>query len=169
MKNDNKITSKFNIMDAIIIVLILACLTSIIFRAMNIDDIRKGTDLEEYRVYFKIDDIKSTSVDYFISGDTVRLKTGNVVLGTLEGIVQNIPAVGAYNENGQEIFYPDFSDQTVSNDTRYSVSGNIIVKGKMTDNGFLLGGDTYLMPNTELSIVTEHIDVSVKVISITPK
>ena len=166
MNSESKNT-KFNIMDALIIILVLACICTVIFRALDIKKVTSAEELDEYVVHFKVDNIRSSSLQYFVEGDTVRIKSTNKVLGTLDEIVQHVPAVGAYNDNGEEVFYPSIDKS--NDETRYSVYGNITVKGKMTDGGFLLGGERYIAPNSTLAIITEHIETEIKIISIIEK
>ena len=166
MNSESKNT-KFNIMDALIIILVLACICTVVFRALEIENVSSAKDLDEYVVYFKVDNIRSSSLQYFVEGDTVRIKSTNKVLGTLDEIVQHVPAVGAYNDNGEEVFYP--SDDDVEGETRYSVYGNITVWGKMTDEGFLLDSEKFLAPNSTWAIITEHIETEIKIISIIEK
>ncbi len=161
--------AKFNAIDGIIILLVLACIASLAYKAFVIGEIENGTGLSEYRVYFKIDDIKSTSADYFLAGDIVRVKSSEKVMGVLDGIVQHIPAVGAYNENGEEIFYPDLNNSTIYDETRYSLVGYITVKGEMTESGFLLNGESYIAPNSIIEIVTDKVESSIRIISINEK
>ena len=167
MISNNGKKVKFNATDVLIILLILACIASVCYKAFFAESLAPESDLSEYRIYFKIDDIKSTSLAYFVPGDNVRLTSSDEKVGMLEGIVQSLLAVGAYNDNGEEVFYPSIDKS--NDETRYSVYGNITVKGKMTDGGFLLGGERYIAPNSTLAIITEHIETEIKIISIIEK
>lgn len=168
MKTENR-KGRFNVIDVFLILLALLCIFSVVYRATDIDTNLKGRNLKEYRVYFKVDDIRSSSLGYFVAGDNVRIKQNNKTFGTLDGIVQYVPAVGAYNENGGEVFYPNIDKPTVYNDTRYSLVGYITVRGEMKDGGFMLGGEQYLSSNSTLEIVTERIQTTIRIISITEK
>ncbi len=167
--SENKNKGRFNVIDIFLILLALLCVFSIAYRALNVDARIKSTELKEYRVYFKVDDIRSSSLPYFVAGDTVRIKQNNKTFGKLDGIVQYVPAVGAYNENGGEVFYPNIEKPTLYNDTRYSVVGYITVKGEMTSSGFSLNGEQYISSNSTLEIVTERIQTTIRIISITEK
>lgn len=169
MSNENTKKGKFNAIDAFIIFLVIVCLISIVYRAITVDSDAVNASLKEYRIYFKIDDIRSSSLPYFVTGDTIRLKTNNSTLGVLDGIVQHVPAVGAYNENGGEVLYPELEKHTIYNDTRYSLVGYITVRGEMTEQGFLLNGGTYISSNSVLSVVSEHIETNIRIISISEK
>lgn len=161
--------NRFNIIDAIIVALVLVCILSVVFRSFELKKLSSGVDLEEYTLYFKVDNIRSSSLEYFISGDSVRIKSSNKVLGIFEEIIQHVPAVGAYNDNGGEVFYPELEGDDPFEETRYSVFGSISVMGKMTDSGFFLGGEIYLAPNGVLSVVTEHLETQIKITSIVEK
>lgn len=167
-KNTNN-KPKFNAIDAVVIILIVAFLAGIIYNAFISNEREIGSELAEYRIYFKIDDIKSTSADYFVPGDTVRFGSNEKVVGVLDEIVQRVPAVGAYNDNGTEVLYPDIQDTTIYEDTRYSLIGSITAKGIMTENGFMLNGETYIAPNSELNIYTKYIEANIRIISVSEK
>lgn len=168
MDNENK-KSRFNAIDGVIILLVLLCIVAIAYKAITYNDNAVNADLKEYRVHFKVDNISSSSYDYFVKGDTMRIKSTNRAFGTLEGINQHVPAVGAYNENGGKVLYPSLENLGIYNDTRYSLSGYITVRGEMTEYGFLLNGDTYIASNSTLDIISEHIETTIRIIDIIEK
>ena len=168
MDNENK-KSRFNAIDGVIILLALLCLVAIAYKVITFNDNTINADLKEYRVHFKVDSISSSAYDYFVKGDTMRIKSTNRVFGTLEGINQHLPAVGAYNENGGKVLYPTVDKLTIYNDTRYSLSGYVTVRGEMTEYGFLLNGDTYISSNSTLDIISEHIETTIRIIDIIEK
>ena len=168
MNNEIK-KSRFNAIDGVIILLVILCLVAIAYKAITFDENSVNSNLKEYRIHFKVDDISSSSYDYFVKGDTLRIKSIGRVLGKLEGINQHLPAVGAYNENGGKVLYPSIENPTIYNDTRYSLSGYVTVKGEMTENGFLLNGDYYIASNTSLYVISEHIETEIRIIDIIEK
>ena len=163
--NVNK--GKFNVIDALLILLAILCVFGVALRAYN-DSRADSKYLAEYRIYFKIDDIRSTSLKYFVAGDVVRLKSSGETVGKLDAIVQHVPAVGDYTENGAEIFYPS-KDGGIYSPTRYNLVGYITVRGEQTDKGFLLGGTTYITSGSELEIVTDKVQTTIKILSIDEK
>ncbi|MBR2432016.1 MAG: hypothetical protein IKB23_03780, partial [Clostridia bacterium] len=144
MNNDNKNVKvndsrrRFNVMDAIIVILVLLCIVSIIYRFDFIDGIGVSDNSEEYRIYFEIEDIRNTSVASLVPGDTVRNAKTNEKIGVFDEIVQNIPALATYNNDGKEIYFPPENAENKYDETRYYVTGYITVSGRMTENGFLL-------------------------------
>lgn len=169
MNGEVKKKGKFNAIDAFIILLVIACILSVVYRYLMLEEISVDATLKEYVIHFKVGEVSGTSLKYFKAGDTFRIKSSEMRLGTLDGIQQHVPAVGAYNKNGSKIYYPQLEDETIYNTSYYSAVGYVTVKGKMTDEGFLLNGSLYLTANDELQVVSEHIETTIKVVSITEK
>lgn len=164
-----------NIMDIFIILLALVCIFSIVLRARH----TKETYVEdEYRLYFQIDDIKSSSYSFFEGheGEIVRIKDGGQVLGTLGGDFVRGAAVYTYTENGEDgskvdksAVYPEAQEGDPYSNERCSVTGYIIVRGNRSANGLFLNGDTYLTANQSLTVLTEHIEVTLRITDILEK
>lgn len=166
MNNEIK-KGKFNVIDALIILLVLACIFAVAYRA--VDGSSATDNLKEYTLNIKIEDIRGTSLNYFIANDSVRLASSNEYIGVFNSISSDFPAIGAYNENGESIFYPELEGNSVYNEERRMAFGHITVKGIMTDDGFLLNGTKFITLNSELEIVTEHVSAKVKIIGINEK
>ena len=169
MKNNEVRRGRFNVMDAFIILLILVCIATLVYRLNLIDGMGVSNENEEYTLYFKIEDIRNTSIDSLVPGDNVRIVSTDERVGTLAGLLEHIPALATYTEDGRAIYYPEEVKENKYDETRYYVTGNITVSGRMTDTGFLLNGKTYIAPNSTLEIITEHIQVSIKVVNIIKK
>ena len=157
---------RFNVMDAIIILLVIFCIASIVYRMDIIDGAGVSNTNEEYRLYFEIEDIRSSSISSLVIGDTVKVSSTGEMVGRFDEIVQNIPALATYNDSGAAVYYPPENEENKYDETRYYVTGYITVSGRMTENGFLLNGNTYIASNSELQIATEHIETTIKVINI---
>ena len=97
MRKEQVKKHKINVMDILIILLTLVCITSIVLRATSNNNEYQP---KEYRVYFEIDDIRSSSFTYFEghSGDTVRIKSSGKILGTLGDEFVRGVAVHTYTE-----------------------------------------------------------------------
>lgn len=169
MSNENKKKGRFNAIDAFVILLIVACIVGVVYRYITLEETSVNATLKEYVIHFKVADVSGTSLKYFKTGDTFRIKSNGVRLGTLDGIQQHVPAVGAYNKNGAKIYYPQLEEETTYNTSHYSAVGYITVKGKMTADGFLLNGNTYITANDDLHVLSEHVETTLRVMSITEK
>ena len=168
-KKETKKNVKLNSLDWFIIAVLVICIFTIGLRAFLIKQNEMMHDAyNEYRVQFKIDEIRSSSLDYFIVGDSMRIKSNGKLIGVIEEISSHTLSVGEYTENG-EVFYPSPDETFPYDETRYSFSGTLIVKGEMTDKGFILDSGMYLSPNSELNVINEHIETTIKIIKISPK
>ena len=163
---NEKKKSKFNAIDALIILVLVVCLCSVLFRVFNLNEQTVDANLKEYKVQVKIDSISTAAIPYLQKGDIIRLKSSNEVIGTFDGIKQVVAAVGAYNDDGEKVLYPTKDESTIYDDSRCLVSCLITVKAVKTENGLLLNGDTYITSNSELVIITENIETVVRIVSI---
>lgn len=169
MNGESRRKGKFNAIDAFLILLVIVCIVSVVYRYLTLEEVSVDATLKEYVIHFKVGEVSGTSLKYFKTGDTFRIRSSGVRLGVLDGIQQHVPAVGAYNKNGAKIYYPALEEETIYNTSYYSAVGYITVKGKMTSEGFLLNGTTYLTANDELCVTSEHIETVIRVMSITEK
>ncbi len=148
----------FNAVDIAIVLLILACIIGIYLRFERESQIATGEG-EEYTVEFVCEKVRYTTGDYIRGDLQVFMTDGERKLGTL----------------GQTVVKPSFEEKTVNgrkiiahypSDTLVDIYSSVTVKGIMTANGFLIGGDTYIAPNSILDISAKNVDMTVRVLSI---
>lgn len=177
MRKENIKKYKINVIDILVILLALVCITSIAWRSVSIKEAEKIYGNQEYRLYFQIDNIKSSSYSFFDghSGETVRMKDGGAILGALGSEFVRGIAIHTYtesedgNQTEHKHYYPESTNDSVYSADRCSISGYIVISGKLTDKGFLLNGNIPLAPNQILDVVTEHIETSIEIIDIVEK
>ena len=131
---------------------------------------------KEYRVYFQIDDINSSSFAYFDghSGETVRIKDSDIIFGTLGSEFSRGVAVYTYTENMEDgtkvdktATYPaPEGNGDLYSEERCSISGYIVVWGNVSNNGIFLNGNTYFAKGDVLDIVSEHIGATIRITEI---
>ena len=169
MSKDNTQRFKINIIDVFIIALIVLCIFTALFRAFVLaKEESKNDNYREYIISFKAENVRGTSLKYFIDGDHVRIKSKNKLIGKLAGEITHVEAMGEYIDNG-EMFNPDVQTEHATPITRYNVRGDIIAKGEMTSRGLLLDSGIRITPNNEFVIITEHIEVSIRIMSVALK
>ena len=154
--NKNKI--KFNIIDFIIILLVVACVVGIYVRYNLIDKIGVNAQLKNYEITFIAKDLRYTSLNAFEKDATVRDRTTGDTIGVFKEIETTSPTsvyVKKSDGNIVKLYYPE--------NTRIDIKGKIIVRGIMTDNGFLLEGKSYVATGTTLQISTEKLDIDITV------
>ena len=173
MRKENVKKHRINFIDIVVILLVVICVSSVVARAVVVDMTKDEYEIQEYQVYFEIEDIKQSSYSYFIEGDTVRLKSSNQILGVLGSDFRCIPLSEAYNVNEDEKEEENDSSNSTNNliytNERCSVSGNIIVQGIFINDKFLINGTIPLAVGDTREIITEHIQVNIKITNIIEK
>ncbi len=159
--NKKKKNSKmrFNIIDLVIVVLILACIVGVYLRSISVKDLDTEETLDTAQISFLVQDIRYTSADFFIGGEKVYTKEDGLKIGEfMKGYFVITPAedyVTDHKGNTVKVTYPE--------NTRIDVKGKILSEGKWTDGGFLVGGNTYIAAGKEMKICTSHITVTLVV------
>ena len=167
-KNKNENVLKLSSFDFFIIILALCCIASIVLRAFVFNFGDDNTVSREYVITFKAENIRSSSLEYFRTGDTARIRSAGKIVGTVDQILNHTPSIGEYNDSGA-VYYPEETGEGLLDDSRFDVTGTIIAVGNMTEKGFLLDSGEYIFAGSEMIIVTEHIEVGVKIMNIEEK
>ena len=155
---------RFNVIDVLIVLIVLACVVGLIVRFSNVGDFSSAESLKTYDVYFSVSNIAYTAEDAFVQGDTVTLADSGAILGEFAGLESILPAeFFARDESGNLIVvnYPE--------STRIDVTGRIVSHGVMTENGYLLNGTTYIAAGTAYSVQSEHMDFVLEITNIVEK
>lgn len=174
MRKETNKNHRFNFMDVLAILLALICITSVIMRAVSIEEPKVTAEVKKYRLYFQIDDIRSSSYAFFDGheGESVRLKDDNTILGTLGTEFSRGVGIFTYTENvdgnstDKKYYYPESTNDSFYSEERCSISGYIVVGGEMIENTFWLNNQMILVPEQTLNIVTEHIETTIRIINI---
>lgn len=154
--SEKKLGRRFNIIDVFLIILVVLCVLGIYFRAEIAEKMGLEKDLEEYKVGFKIAEIRYTSAEYLQSGNAVYLDTGNVLFGTIEGKCQERPSeVYVEGPDGapMKVIYPK--------DTCIDVFGTLNCMGLMKEDGFYLNGTYSLAPGSVVNVRTEMLNFTI--------
>ncbi len=150
-----------NLIDFVVLLLVLICLVGAIIRVRQIDWFAKSSDLEQYEIYFSVTDIAYTSEDAFVLGDTITLSDSEAVLGTLQSIDSVLPSTLYVKDSDGNILSVNYPEST-----RIDVTGTVLSLGRMTENGYYLGGMTYLAPGKTYLVQSEHMDFTLKILDI---
>lgn len=161
---------RFGILDAVIILLVVAVAVGLAFRYNLFQSITQLQDLKEYTISFSIDNIEYTTQNYLNENDKVYFKDSGEELGkiTKSSDVSNMilsvtPAKQTFVKDGKiiEVTYPE--------KTRIDAQGRIICKGNLSSEGsFLLNGNNYIAPGQSHIICTENVTLQINILSIDP-
>ncbi len=174
MKKENvasatKNKAHFNVIDAIIILLVIAIAAGIFFRSYIIEKLWATSKSDNYVISFSIEDIRYTTPTYMNVGDKVYFSDNGELLGTLLSESDNVNALNITpaskyftdsNGNIVVVFYPD-------GESRVDVKGRIECVGYYgEDGGFSVDGRHYLAPGQSISVRTELVSVTINIMSI---
>ncbi len=168
-KNESNKKAHFNVIDACIIVLIVAIILGIYFRFNIVDKLWEKTQTKEYAVSFSIENIRYTTPSYMNIGDVVYFADSKEEFGTLitasDNVnVLNIVPASEYFPDGEggviEVFYPD-------DETRIDARGRLSCFGYYDENGgFTVGGTHYIAPGQSVNVCTETVTVTMTITNI---
>lgn len=160
-KNGIPARNSFNAVDVAILLLFLICAIGIYVRYERETKIASGEG-DVYTVNFVCEQVRYTTVDYINVGDEVFFADSSVRLGTVTGTIVSRPSSKEISVDGRNItaYYPS--------DTIIDINGSIAVNGVMTENGFLIGGNTYIAPNSVLEIAGKRVDMTIRILSVIP-
>lgn len=162
-KTKKKATTRFNVIDLIIIILALACIAGIYIRYASLDDINAQAALDSAQVSFLVQDIRNTSAKFFENAEKeVYFADEKVKFGEFMRGFTITPAEKYMTDESGNVYkavYPE--------NTRIDVRGKILSEGRWTDTGFYVDGSIYIAPGKEIKIATSDITVTLIVTEVT--
>ena len=164
-----KLKAHFNVIDAVVILLVIAIGLGIFFRARIVDKLWAESKMGDYVISFSIEDIRYSTPTYMNVGDKVYFADDGDLFGTLVSESDNVNALNITpssryfadnNGNIVEVFYPDA-------ESRVDVKGSIQCVGYYgEDGGFSVDGRHYLAPGQSILVKTELVTVTINIMSI---
>lgn len=154
-------TRRFAAIDAMIVILLLVCIACVGVRmAVGRGGLLSADGQGEYLVSYVVSAIDGEYSDCFAEGKKFYLEDKSE-FGTLTAGASFTPAKH-YTENADGLYTAVYvTDGTVD------VRGTALVKGVMTDSGFLLGRSRYIAANSTLTVSSSEITVNITVTDIT--
>lgn len=156
----NKTKVRFNGIDLLIVILVIACIVGIAMRYDVVDVIRYAGDEQTARVSFFLANIKESSEDCFEEGDAFYIDQTNEYLGVLEGGFVFEPAED-FNMTASGEYV-----KSASVNARSDMRGTIEAKGVFSNEGFLLNNTKYIAPGSEITLQSNKIKVTITVTGI---
>ncbi len=150
-KKERKI--RFNIIDFLIVIAVIACIVGIALRYNVADRIGVKSNTDTAEVSFIVRDIKQSSADALITGDTFYWTQNGVELGVLTSKSTTPAAIVSENSKGEAVVV--YSDYAVD------ATGVLTCVGTLTDDGFMIGGTQFVAPGKEMEINSKQVKVLV--------
>ena len=169
-KIEKKNAPHFNILDAVIILLVILIVVGISFRYDIIDALSNSQNKKEYAISYTVSDIRYTTYNYVHVGDKLYFADSGDSFGALLNCEPNnqepwnkSPASQHFTTSSGEVveaYYPN-------DESRIDVKGRLLCEGSYSeDGGFLLDGDTYIAPGQTISVRTELVTFVINVTAI---
>ena len=160
---------RFNVLDAFIIILVIAAVVGVYFRYSILDFLKSDMNSEKYVITYSIDDIRYTTPSYFHVDDKVYFASNGELFGTLisesenQGVLSIMPASKEFvasNGDVKNVFYPN-------SESRVTGKGRLVCEGSYNDDGgFFVDGETYVAAGQIIDVKTETVSVQMRVLSI---
>lgn len=160
MNEAKKRRFRFNILDVVILIILVACVLGIAVRYNVVDKINTKSTLQQAEIEFLIKDIKPTSAQ--------AIKEGSAFYWTENGITLGKVKTGGITITPAEKFVTNIDGKWLktTNEERNDVRVLLQAEGLMTDSGFMLSGTQYLAPGKEMLIGSSEISVNVTITDI---
>jgi len=147
---NNKTRRRFNVIDALIILIVIGLIAGVAYRYNIAGKIINNAQEQKVIVSYLIKGVRGTTVDSIQVGDVEYFSNTKAELGTI--ITKGTPT------KSLEYFNDENGDIQVSeNEEKYDIRIEIEAYGQMTDEGFMLHGTQYLAPNSEIEIYSKHV------------
>jgi len=157
--NDNiKPKKKFNIIDVIIIAVIILSILSVVFRSKLMDDLALIIEEDKCEITFVAEGVSRECVQIIKSNDVFYL--GTEELGTPDGFSYEYQTVSIEAEDGSIL---DAKDPM-----NFVITITFTADGINNEDGFYLGGDTYLGAGKTVTVRSGNLILETKIVSIEP-
>lgn len=163
---------KFGVLDAVIILLVIAIVVGIYFRYSFFDTLNSVKNMKECHVYFETQNTVQSHLNTLKTGDRFYLKSNGEEFGTLTVEseekplpILTYPAVHNVVINGKtyaDVEYP----QNVEDPLIYGTGIILANCAVMEDGSFLLNGSTYISVGQSYSVCTENATITITITNI---
>ena len=159
----------FNVLDAFIIILVIAAVVGVYFRYSILDFLKSDMNSEQYVISYSIDDIRYTTPNYIQVGDEVYFSSNGKFFGTLlsesenQGVLNIIPSSKEFVDSKgdvKNVFYPN-------SESRVTAKGRLLCEGYYnSEGGFYVDGNTYISAGQTINVRTDMVTVDMRILSI---
>lgn len=157
MNKDGKIKGKFNIIDLLAIILVIAVAVGIVLRFKSTITTAVKSD-EEFVYTVKVTGVKNYTVDALEKKGKITDKKSEIDLGEITKVVSEPCKTEAETADGKivEAEQPD----------RYNVTVTIKTRGKEAENSYITADSNELSVGRMTDIYTKYVHTSGKIMSV---
>ena len=154
--NENK--TRFNMIDLLIVLIIIACIIGTVFRGAILDRLSFSSSADSVMVSFTAENLTKEDISTLKVGDKLSLSDKSF------GVLRSV----AYEK--QTVVIP--SDDRLSfiealDPEHYTMTGEIEINGKNTDKGFFFDSDIHIGVGKMLNLESSKCAISIVITKIT--
>ena len=153
---DKQKKHRFNIVDFVLVVAVAACIVGVVVRSNLRGNLHQSTDTAEVTIL--VEGLLETSSDALKTGDIFYNSVTDKEFGELLS-VEKAPAKIRFINTDGTVSYTVYKD-------RVDVTMKVKISGYDTENGFMLGGTTYIGCGSNFQISSRHIETQCTVLDI---
>ncbi len=167
---------RFNILDAVIVLLVVLCIVGICFRYSIMDSLGLGKEMAEYRVEFSVSGLDSNVPAFLAKGNILYFADAGVagVLCDTSGSAGGVSTASSTLEvKPHTVYVDDNSGGVVSADYPESklvdAAGSFLCNGAYGDDGrFSIEGNRFISVGQTVTLYTDTVTLNVTVTNISP-
>ena len=146
-------SSKFNVIDLLIVVIVLGCIVGIVYRYNLVDRLMVNNKSDEMKVSFITTAVSKDIEDKISDGDVFYVENTGEAFGKLKEHESSDNSYVTADENGKAVI-------SYNKELR-DIQGSFICSGVMRDEGFFIGGTQFIAPGSELVLESVNVRISV--------
>ncbi len=168
--------TRFNLIDLIIIIVVIACIITTVFRAAILEKLSFASNNDTVLISFCAENLTADELAFINIGDEFRLdgETFGVMMG-YDAPNQDVVILKTQTlKDGESddtadsgAFKTEVKFETATEADLYRLEGTMEVKGKNTENGFFFGSDTHIGVGKVLNLDGEKCNISIVITKIT--
>lgn len=154
--NENK--TRFNMIDLIIVLIIIACIIGTVFRGTILDRLSFSSSADSVKVSFTAENLTYEDISVLNTNDTLYLSEKSFgTLTSMSYVKQTIVVPSQDQLSFTEALDP----------AHYTLTGEIEVSGKNTDKGFFFDSDIHIGVGKVLNLESSKCAISIVITKIT--
>lgn len=162
--------ARFNLIDLVIIIVVVACIIGTVFRAAILEKLSFASNSDTATITFCAENLTADELAFINRGDEFKLngKTFGVIKdykSPNQDVVILKSETLKDGESGTERTEMKFETATDSN--LYRLEGTMEIKCDNTENGFFFGSDTHIGVGKVLNLDGEKCNISIVITKIT--
>ncbi len=143
--------AKFNAVDFLIIVGVIAAVLVLVFRATIADFVGNSVYREKAEITFVIQNADKSTAEKIKEGDVFYLE--NLKLGEVLGVSFVYSTVCVLDKSGESPIFKEITDEQ-----HYDITVKVSSAGAYFEDGFYLGGENHLGVGQKIAVFSENFE-----------